>query len=214
MYNKFRKYDELPWGRGLLDVILSLVAGLVLIIIIILIWVNDPKEEAEKQLPPPGNVIVHIEWAKNIPYDIDLWVKGPLDQFPVGFSSKNGTYFNLLRDDLGHNIDASGMNYEDAISRGFEPGEYVVNVHWFGYRTSPSEALPPIEINVVISVSIPNSQGGRQNSEILSSKITLTTPWEEQNVAVFKILPTGYLDRDSVYRDSLLKIKNAPAQEN
>src|SRR6266576_7335291 len=53
---------------------------------------------------------------------------------PVGYSSKSGVIFNLVRDDLGKGSDPNSMNYEIAYGRGHWPGEYVVNAMLYRSR--------------------------------------------------------------------------------
>ena len=87
-----------------------------------------------------------MHWPNNMPYDVDLWVQAPRE-VPVGFWNLGGTTFNLLRDDLGGEGDATNENYEISYSRGIPPGEYVVNVHMYG--PLPYGVTNPV--NVVVS---------------------------------------------------------------
>ena len=56
--------------------------------------------------------------------------------------------FNLLRDDLSREGDATKDNYEITYSRGILKGEYIVNVHMYGPK--PKNVVVPV--NVVVSV--------------------------------------------------------------
>jgi hypothetical protein len=49
-------------------------------------------------------------------------------------SNQGGQTFNLLRDDLGGEGDASKENYEITYSRSIPQGEYIVNVHMYRWR--------------------------------------------------------------------------------
>ena len=73
--------------------------------------------KAARDRPPPGNVMVEANWPPGMDSDVDLWVQAPGD-VPVGYSNKGGAVFNLLRDDLGQQLDLSGLNYESSYSRG------------------------------------------------------------------------------------------------
>ena len=81
--------------------------------------------------------MVEANWPPELDSDVDLWVQAPGD-VPVGYSNKGGAVFNLLRDDLGQQLDLSGLNYETAYSRGIVPGEYTVNLHLYRNRAATS----------------------------------------------------------------------------
>jgi len=126
-----------------LDTALLMLGGFILMTVLMLSVVNPPAKSAETPgEESPGNIIVDAKWQENIDADVDLWVQAPGDK-PVGYSNKGGRYFNLLRDDLGKDLD-----YEIAYSRGMPPGEYVVNVHMYrGIGVSY-----PIEVKVTASL--------------------------------------------------------------
>ena len=65
-----------------------------------------------------------MHWPPEKPFDVDLWVQGP-GAGPVGFWNKGNEVFNLLRDDLGVDGDATDLNYEVSYSRGIPAGEYI-----------------------------------------------------------------------------------------
>ena len=72
-------------------------------------------------------------------------------ELPVGFWNQSGLTFNLLRDDLGVEGDATDRNYEMSYSRGIPSGEYVVNVHMYGHV--PRGVRVPVR--VVVSIKRP-----------------------------------------------------------
>src|SRR5215471_2167944 len=113
------------------------------------------RKEAEqsKGAAPPGNVIVEMNWQKDLDEDVDLWVQGPGD-VPVGYSNKSGMIFNLLSDDLGHSGDPNSMNYEVAYGRGHWSGEYVVNAHL--YRSV--DHTFPVSVRAKVAVQTPDGQ--------------------------------------------------------
>ena len=174
------------------DLITLALAGLVVCVILILPHINPakavPRPEGQE---PPGNVVVELRWPDPIDADVDLWVQGPGD-VPVGYSNKGGRLFNLLRDDLGHRGDVSGLNYEVAYSRGIVPGEYVVNVHL--YRDN-SNALP-IPVTLVVSVKPSVAESARQ---ILARTIELGREGEERTVFRFRLDERGGLVAGSVH---------------
>lgn len=120
------------WLVPLMDALLAL-------ILILILLIHPPKKEEDAT--PPGQVIVEIRWPDACASDIDLWVKAPGDR-PVGYSNTQGKIWNLLRDDLGHVNDLSGLNFEIAYSRGRPDGEYVVNIHFYRYGMSCNLPIP------------------------------------------------------------------------
>jgi len=174
------------------DLITLALAGFVVCVILILPHINPakavPRPEGQE---PPGNVVVELRWPDPIDADVDLWVQAPGD-VPVGYANKGGRLFNLLRDDLGHRGDVSGLNYEVAYSRGIVPGEYVVNVHL--YRDN-SNALP-IPVTVVASVKPSRGESARQ---ILARTIELGHEGEERTVFRFRLDERGGLVAGSVH---------------
>ena len=174
------------------DLITLALAGFVVCVILILPHINPakavPRPEGQE---PPGNVVVELRWPDPIDADLDLWVQAPGD-VPVGYSNKGGRLFNLLRDDLGHRGDVSGLNYEVAYSRGIVPGEYVVNVHL--YRDN-SNALP-IPATLVVSVKHSVGESARQ---ILARTIELEREGEERTVFRFRLDERGGLVAGSVH---------------
>jgi hypothetical protein len=140
------------------------------------------KDQDKTGAPPPGNIVVEVNWDQNVDADVDLWVQGPGD-VPVGYSNKSGMIFNLLRDDLGHGGDPNSKNYEVSYGRGHWPGEYVVNVMLYRDR---DHKFP---VNCDVRVSLQGEKG--RVEQILQSKIDLTFEGQETTVFRFKLDDKG-----------------------
>ena len=110
------------------DFTLLLVMAFFVFVVWMLPHLNPPA--SEDQSKPPGNVIVHVVWP-NGSMDVDLWLWGPGEMRPVGYSNTSGQLWNLLRDDRGTISDLSGINYENAYTRGVVEGEYIINVNCY-----------------------------------------------------------------------------------
>ncbi len=156
---------------------------LVMVFMIFVVWMipflNPPAQM--DQASPPGNIIAHIVWPPgNI--DIDMWVTGPGETMPVGYSHKSGNLWNLLRDDLGTVSDMTDINYENAYTRGIPAGEYIINVHCY----TCGAALPVLVKLEVQSKSSP--QAAMQ--KIVYTEVTLHAHGEEVTMIRFE------LDRD------------------
>lgn len=170
------------------DAIFLALFGFVLIAFILLLHFNPVAKEMAAD--PPGNVIVEITWPVEMDVDVDLWVKGPGTK-PVGYSNKGGELFNLLRDDLGHKRDHSGINHEIVYSRGIRKGEYIVNLHLYSNYTRQW----PVPVNVRVSRKVDSAS----NIEyILERQVDLVSWSQELTVFRFRLTEQGELLKDSV----------------
>lgn len=169
------------------DFTLLMVLGFVAMVVWLLPHVNPPASHSDAD--PPGNVVVAITWPEG-DTDIDLWVSGPGEMNPVGYSNKGGVLFNLLRDDLGHLPDATALNYENAYSRGLLEGEYIVNAHC--YR------CPVVPQRVHVEVSVNDGKAGKGSRRIATASLTLTANGQEKTALRFKLSAAGTLVPDSL----------------
>ena len=101
----------------------------------------------DDDVEPPGNLIAYITWPEGAT-DVDLWVHGPGEPNPVGYSNKGGVLWNLLRDDLGMRPDATPINFENSYTRGILPGHYIINVHCY---TCP---VVPVKVHVELTIKV------------------------------------------------------------
>lgn len=180
--------DEDTWGTVFRDVILLALIGFVAMVIMLLPHIT-PKKEENEATKAPGNVIVEMHWPTDLPYDVDLWVQAPRE-IPVGFWNQGGHTFNLLRDDLGGEGDATKENYEITYSRGIPQGEYIVNVHMYGHL--PFGATIPV--NVVVSVR----KKYDDSHQILETTVNLTKRNQEETAYRFRLTAEGDLIKGSV----------------
>ena len=172
------------------DVVTLSLIGIVALVVILLLHVNPPGEQATSDVTPPGNVIVEISWPHELDADVDLWVQAPGD-VPVGYSNKGGQVFNLLRDDLGHNGDLSNVNLETAYTRGIPAGEYVVNLHLYRNKSR----VLPIEVTVVARLKA-DANGTTRN--LVSRTVKLERKGTEKTAFRFRLSPKGKLVKGSV----------------
>lgn len=145
-------------------------------VVLMLPILNPPANEAN--IDPPGNLIVTITWPPGNA-DVDLWVDGPGELAPVGYSNTSGLLWNLLRDDRGTFLDTTGINYENAYTRGIVSGDYVINVHCFRCAVLPQRVEVEIAVqredvkgvDVIATTSIPLTQNGQ---ELTALRFSLT----------------------------------------
>jgi hypothetical protein len=172
------------------DLIMLTLTGFVTVAVLILPHINAKSAQTSQDAAPPGNVMIEANWPPDHDTDVDLWVQAPGDN-PVGYSNKGGAVFNLLRDDLGHQLDVSGLNYESSFSRGIVPGEYTVNLHLYRNRARTTD----VPVTVVVSVKANADMPARQ---LLMTKLDLTREGEERTVFRFRLTETGSIVPGSV----------------
>lgn len=180
--------EEDSSGTIFRDVILLALIGFVAMVVMLLPHLQPPQDETD-DAKAPGNVMVEMHWPNDMPYDVDLWVKAPRE-LPVGFWNQGGTTFNLLRDDLGLEGDATNENYEMTYSRGIPPGEYVVNVHMYG-RLPEGVRVP---VKVVVSVKRPLEE----TDQIAATTVELFRKNQEETALRFRLDGDGNLVKDSI----------------
>lgn len=186
--NELDDFEEESSGTIFRDVILLALIGFVAMVVMLLPHLRKSEVEAQDH-KAPGNVIVEMHWPSDQQVDVDLWVMGP-DSTPVGFWNLGNEVFNLLRDDLGIEGDATDENYEVAYSRGIPAGEYIVNVHMYG-PVPPGMTVP---VNIVVSVR----KELEATKQILATKINLTRRHQEETAYRFRLTSEGELIEDSV----------------
>lgn len=184
-------FDDNDDGTVFRDVIMLALLGFVTIVVLLLPHLNPPTRVAE-DTEPPGNVIVEVRWPDDFNSDVDLWVEAPGD-VPVGYSNQGGRIFNLLRDDLGIDGDATGLNYEVAFSRGAPAGEYTVNVHLYRNVDAPL----PIPVTMVV----------RLKTDAVSKPVTIATRevmidrlGQELTIVRFSLDASGQLLPSSIHQ--------------
>lgn len=169
------------------DFTLTLAMMFVVFVIWMISHLNPPAQM--DQASPPGNVIAHIIWPPgNI--DVDLWVTGPGETGAVGYSHKSGILWNLLRDDTGTGSDSTGINYENAYTRGIPAGEYIINVHCY----SCSAAVPVLVKLEVQSKSSPQAT----MKKIVYTEVTLHAHKEEVTMIRFELDREGNIVPNSM----------------
>lgn len=186
--NELEDFEEESSGTIFRDVIMLALIGFVAMVVMLLPHLRKSEVEAQDH-KAPGNVIVELHWPNNLEVDVDLWVMGP-ESTPVGFWNLGNEVFNLLRDDLGTEGDATNLNYEVAYSRGIPAGEYIVNVHMYG----PVPKGVKVPTTIVVSVR----RDFHQTKQILKTEVVLTRKNQEETAFRFRLTGEGDLIEDSV----------------
>lgn len=178
------------------DLLLGLTGIMVMALFVVMLQVS-PERKAAEGITPPGNVTVFITWPEGNT-DIDLWVTGPGEPFPVGYSNKGGVLWNLLRDDLGTSPDLSGVNMESSYSRGAPAGEYIVNVHCYRCPVLPQK------VNVEVSSSKAVAGAAKGTVLLAAASLELKANGQERTAIRFSLDGKGDLvpgSINSVFRE-------------
>lgn len=161
------------------DILFNTILFYVFCFSIALLNMNPKAKEADKTSDPPGNLSVMIMWPEGAT-DIDLWVYGPGEHRPIGFSNKTGVNWSLLRDDLGTINDTMPANVENAYSRAIEPGRYYFNLHAYSGITYPQTVT--FELSVL--------QNGKSRV-LLTTSVVLAKKGQELTVVQLDIDKAG-----------------------
>jgi len=184
----FDDFEEGNTDTVFRDVILLTLVGFVAMVIMLLPHIQKKQDQNDEQ-KPPGNVIVEMHWPSEMKFDVDLWVQGP-NSTPVGFWNQGNDVFNLLRDDLGVDGDATNENYEVSYSRGIIAGEYVVNIHLYGIK--PPDLVVPVDVVVSVRTKYESAR------QILASTVHLRERNQEETAFKFRLTTEGELVKGSV----------------
>ncbi|MCU7930490.1 MAG: hypothetical protein KZQ90_06795 [Candidatus Thiodiazotropha sp. (ex Codakia rugifera)] len=160
--------------------LLMLLALLMLTLVVLLIPLIKVKQasmqtDIEKAA---GDMIAEITWDPENPADIDLWASAPQNE-NVGYATPYGEIFNLVRDDLGRDVDFSGLNYEFIFSRGIPDGRYRFSIVYYS-----ENGLGNTPVDVHISI---RHREGRLMHVIYEDKLTLEYPGQEKGVISFEM---------------------------
>jgi len=192
MSDFFGSDSDLATSTVFRDIIFLALAGFVAVVILLLPHVNPPKNDENKDIPPPGNMMVEIFWADPYDIDVDLWVKAPNDKI-VGYSTKSGKIFDLLRDDLGFTNDVTNRNYEIALTRGVVSGEYIINVMLYNIKSNEEQL--PLDVMVIVSMK---KKRKAPLVQLLKTTVKLYKGKEEVTAFSFKLDHNLNLIRESV----------------
>lgn len=169
-----------------------IVVAMFAILVAIMIANLNPKADSGKgEAKAAGDIIAHIVWP-NGDTDVDIWMMGPSEPGPVGYSNKAGIIWNLLRDDRGHLPDATPVNYEDAFTRGIVPGEYILNVQCFRCNNAT------FPMTVEMGVSKRNRHSNDSIENIVVTKIVIKADGQEKTGVRFIVDENGDVVMSSI----------------
>ena len=128
-----------------------------------------------------GQYAVTITWPADRHDDVDTYVRDPAGNI-VWYASPDAGEMHLEHDDLADQ--GSGYqgqaNFERVVLRGYEPGEYVANVHLFQSR----DGRP-----IPVTVELWRLRGNDQ--QLASRTVTLTREGDERTAFRFTLNAAG-----------------------
>ncbi|MBN8510225.1 MAG: hypothetical protein J0L57_16660 [Burkholderiales bacterium] len=143
-----RRHDEIdPFSDLLFNTLLAFV-----MLFAVALVVMNPKAKTGV-IDAKAEFIITVTWPDLDPNDIDAWVQDPAGNL-VWFRSREAGMMHLDRDDRGLANDTivingqkvvNPLNQEVVTIRGFAPGEYTVNLHYY-----ESHDGKPVEVTVSV----------------------------------------------------------------
>ena len=178
-----RRVDELdPFS----DLLFNTLLAFVMLFAVAMIAMN-PKAKTGV-IDAKAEFIITVTWPDLDPNDIDTWVQDPGGNL-VWFRAREAGLMHLDRDDRGLQGDTIVINGQQVVNplnqevvtlRGFAPGEYTVNLHY--YETKNGN---PVTVNVSIVKVNPRA------TVIFYGSVTLQRKGDEATAARFTVERDG-----------------------
>lgn len=128
------------------DLLFNALLAFTFLFIVAVLFLNPPARSGI--IDPKAEFIITTTWPDGSSDDIDTWVEDP-DGNLLWFNNASSGLMHLDRDDRGmvdDTILVDGLEVENPLNqevvtiRGFVPGEYVVNLHY--YESHAPESVP------------------------------------------------------------------------
>ena len=178
-----RRHDDIdPFS----DLLFNTLLGVVLMFVLAFISIN-PKAKTGV-IDAKAEFIVTTTWPDNNVNDVDTWIEDPGGQL-VWFRSREAGMMHLDRDDRGMANDTivvdgkqivNPLNQEVVTLRGFAPGEYTVNLHYY-----ESKDKEPVEATVSVVKVNPRAE------VVFHGSALLQRPGQEATLVRFTVTPDG-----------------------
>ncbi len=191
------------------DMLFNMLIAFVFCFIIALLAMN-PKALKSGDVPAKAEYIITLSWPDLDPNDLDAWVQGPSGEV-VWYRAREAGLMHLDRDDRGTSNDTivvngrkiiNPLNQEVVTIRGIEPGEYVVNAHYFESKevdAADPKAGHPVEASVSVVKVNPRAEVVFYGQQTLAQRGTETT------MVRFTILPDGSVGNMNTVPKALVK---------
>ena len=169
------------------DMLFNMLIAFVFCFIVALLAMN-PKALKAGDVPAKAEFIITVTWADMSPNDVDTWVQDPGGN-TVWFRNRDTGLMHLDRDDRGVDKDTLVVNGQKVVNpirqevvtiRGFAPGEYTVNAHY--YDTKNGEPVP-LKVSVV--------KVNPRADVVFYGELTLARKGDEATACRFTVLADG-----------------------
>jgi hypothetical protein len=183
------------------DMLFNMLIAFVFCFIIALLAMN-PKALKAGDIPAKAEFIITVSWPDMNPNDIDTWVQDPGGNL-VWFRAREAGLMHLDRDDRGLANDTivvngkqivNPLNQEVVTLRGFAPGEYTVNAHYY-----ESKDGRPVEVSVSVVKVNPRAE------VVYYGSVKLARKGDEATAVRFTVLPDGGVDNINTLPKSLVQ---------
>ena len=193
-----RRASREPEVDPFYDMLFNMLIAFVFCFIIALLAMN-PRALKAGDVPAKAEFIITLSWPDRDPNDIDAWVQGPSGEV-VWFRSREAGLMHLDRDDRGNANDTivvdgrtvvNPINQEVVTVRGMQPGEYVVNAHY--YQTKPEAGGAPPEPNAggPVEATLSVVKVNPRAEVVFYGRRLLPTPGTEVTMVRFTVRPDG-----------------------
>jgi hypothetical protein len=193
-----RRHDEIdPFS----DLLFNTLLAFVMLFAIALIAMN-PKAKTGV-IDAKAEFIITVSWPDLDPNDVDTWVQDPGGNL-VWFRAREAGMMHLDRDDRGLANDTlvingqkvvNPLNQEVVTIRGFSPGEYTVNAHYYDSKNGN-----PVSVTVSVVKVNPRAEVvyygtlnlARKGDEGTATRFTVNT---EGGIEAVNTLPKTLVER-------------------
>jgi hypothetical protein len=193
-----RRHDEIdPFS----DLLFNTLLAFVMLFAIALIAMN-PKAKTGV-IDAKAEFIITVSWPDLDPNDVDTWVQDPGGNL-VWFRAREAGMMHLDRDDRGLANDTlvingqkvvNPLNQEVVTIRGFSPGEYTVNAHYYDSKNGN-----PVSVTVSVVKVNPRAEVvyygtlnlARKGDEGTATRFTVNT---EGGIESVNTLPKTLVER-------------------
>jgi hypothetical protein len=153
------------------DLLMNMLLGLTALVVLVLAQINPIAKNNPDSTKSQGRLMVCIYWMGRD--DVDLWGGSPDDQKAVGYSRKNGTSIDLVRDDLGTD---NAPHFECEYARQVPDGRWVFGLHGFSIND------PSVSVRAEIRLA------GDDGFQLLYEATLDIRPKQERTIAQFRLI--------------------------
>ena len=142
-----------------IDLLFNLILGFVMLFLISFLLINNPAKTSEIEYK--AEIMIVMSWQDDHEGDIDLWVETPNGK--VSYINPVAGHAHLDKDDLGvrndyytlpnGEVEKIYLNREIITLRALQPGDYVVNAHYYSSPSISSEQYGtriPAEVKIEV----------------------------------------------------------------